>query len=261
LAKTGKYPGLAEIQSSLQSLRKFVEEQNSLVFLNRFVGSKDELLELHEDVRDLTGFYTNQKHSWEKLREAVEELSQNRLQLESHEVAGPALRRMEEILAHPKPYGMLHKVGDLTHTAKSINDQLVADVRGPAVHEVQGLVEGVEKELDKASASESVRHEALAQLTSLVDTAASSTSIAHISQARQAAEAAFDRALSAIEEAQKTSAGPDPAPPVKKRRVIDARAYWSAGFIENPTDAEAFLTKLRAAIMDALAEDEREQIK
>ena len=106
LASTGNYPGLSKIQSCLASLRKFVEETDSLRFLNRINENKAELLELAEDVHDLEGFYTNQKHSWEKLRAAVEVLSQNRLQLEADAEAGPALARMEEILAAPRPYNL-----------------------------------------------------------------------------------------------------------------------------------------------------------
>jgi hypothetical protein len=167
---------------------------------------------------------------------------------------------MEEILAHPKPYGMLHEVGALSHTAKRINDQLVADVRAPAVAEIQSLVQGVQTELDKVSASDALRAAALAGLSKLVETAAAATSIAHITQAREASEVAFDRALRAIEEEQKKSPVP-PKEKVKPRSVIEAKAYWSHGFIENADDAEEFLTKLRAAIMDALADDERVQIK
>ena len=264
LAQTGKYPGLKEIQGVLQSLRKFVEEPNSLRFLRRFTGSESasELRGLQEDVHDLRGFYTNQRHSWETLREAVEELSQNRLQLEAHEEARPALQRMEEILAHPKPYGMLHEVGALTHTAKRINDQLVADVRGPAVAEIQGLVEGVETELDKVSASDALRATALAAAHKLVETAAAATSIAHITQARRSRRSRIRPGAHARLRRHKTA-----QPPPKREacqaapRDRDHGAYWSNGFIENPDDAEEFLTKLRAEIEAALAAGERVQIK
>jgi hypothetical protein len=261
LAQTKKYPGLAEIQAARQSLRKFVEEPNSVRFLRRFVGSKEELTALQEDIQDLNGFYKNQRHSWDVLRDAFDELSQNRLQLEVHPDAGPAFRRMEEILAHPKPYAMLHQAAALTHTAKGVNDQLLAEVRGPAVASIQGLVEEVKQELDKASASETLRTSALTELNKLVGTAANATSIAHITQAREAAEGAFDRALGMLEEALAANADRGPDRPVRPRRVIDARNYWSEGFIENPADAEAFLNKLRAAIEAALAADERVQIK
>ena len=56
----------------------------------------------------------------------MDELSQNRLQLEAHDAAGPAFARMEEILAAERPYNLLHEVADLIHIARSANDELVA---------------------------------------------------------------------------------------------------------------------------------------
>ena len=265
LASTGNYPGLSKIQSCLASLRKFVEETDSLRFLNRINENKAELLELAEDVHDLEGFYTNQKHSWEKLRAAVEVLSQNRLQLEADAEAGPALARMEEILAAPRPYNLLHEVADRTQTARSVNDQLVAKARGPAVVEIQRQLDDVKGELDKASADDALRKTATDEFTKLLDTAMTVKSIAHIAQARLTAEAAFERALTAIEEARTLPPPPGdttpPKPKVRKRRVVEARTLWTDGFIETREDVEAFLTKLRAELEAALEGDERVQIK
>ena len=269
LARTGKYPGLAEIQSCLESLRKFVEETDSLRFLKRFVANKADLRDLAEDTRDLQGFYTNQKHSWEKLRSAVEELSQNRLQLEGHETAGPALARMEEILAAPRPYNLLHEVAELTHAARGVNDQLVAAARGPALEEIQKLLKGVTLELERVQADEARARGTTGELDRLLGTAKSATSIAHITQAAQAAEGAYDRALAAIEGAQvapsQTPDGPAKGGPlpskVKKRRVVEAKTLWSGGLIETAEDVEAFLAKMRTALEAAIAADERVQIK
>ena len=262
LAKTGNYPGLSEIQSCLATLRKFVEEPDSLRFLKRVNEKKAELQDLAEDVRDLEGFYTSQKHSWEKLRAAVEELSQNRLQLEAHAKAGPALARMEEILAAPRPYNLLHQVADLTHTARGVNDQLVSEARGPAVVEIQRELDGMKGELDQASADDTLRKTATDDLTKLLETAMRATSIAHIAQASQTAEAAFERALTAIENARTPPPpGVTTPPPPKKRRVVEAKALWTDGFIETPDDVETFLAKLRAELEAALEADERVQIK
>jgi hypothetical protein len=272
LAKTGKYPGLGEIQNGLAALRKFVEESDSLRFLKRLVENKNELLGLGEDIQELEDFYTNQKHSWEKLRAAVDELSQNRLQLEADRAAGPALARMEEILAAPRPYNLLQEVADLIHTARSVNDQLVSEARGPAIAAIQNLIEGVAGELDKVSAGDALRQTATGELTNLLDTAMKASSIAHINQARQTAETAYDRALTAIEKSQArpdgiadgledATAATPPTPPVKKRRVVEPRTLLSGGFIETPADLEDFLARLRAELEAALEANERVQIK
>jgi hypothetical protein len=263
LARTGQYPGLSEIETCVECLRKFVEESDSLRFLKRFVENRDELLDLSEDIQELKGFYTNQRHSWEELRTGVEELSQNRLQLEAHETAGPALSRMEEILSAERPYNLLHEVAALTHTARSANDQLVSAARGPVVAEVQGLFDGVTGELDKVSAGEDLRKMATGELTKLIATATQATSIAHIAQVRQTAEVAFDLAMTAIEKAQVLPL-PEPGgptPKVKKRRIVEAKTLWSDGFIETPDDVETFLAKLRTELEAALEADERVQIK
>ena len=61
LAKTGKYPGLTEIQNGQRTLRQFVEETDSIRFLKRFVQNRDELIELTEELHELEGFYGHQK--------------------------------------------------------------------------------------------------------------------------------------------------------------------------------------------------------
>ena len=270
LAKTGNYPGLSEIENCLTALRKFVEESESLPFLKRFVENKNELLDLADDFQELQGFYANQKHSWEGLRKAVDELSQNRLQLEAHAEAAPALSRMEEILETARPYNLLQEVADLSHQARQANDELVAEARGPAVLEIQGLIDSITSELDKASADDALRTTATTALSKHLEKAMSETSIAHIAQAQQTAGDAFNRALTAIEEAQvpPPPAQPDdpapvtpPAPKVKKRRVLDTKALWSGTFIETEEDMEAFLKKLRVELEAALKADERVQIK
>jgi hypothetical protein len=268
LARTGKYPGLSEIEAGVECLRKFVEESDSLRFLKRFIENREALLDLADDIHDLQGFYGNQRHSWEALRTAVDELAQNRLQLEAHEEAKPALARMEEILTTPRPYNLLHEVANLTHTVRSVNDQLVVEVRGPVVAEIQGLLARITNELDKVSAGEALRQNVTSELKRLLRMATEITSIAHIEQARQAADVASDHALIVIEQAQMPVPDPDdpvpptpPKPQTKKRRIVDAKSLWTDGFIETSADVETFLSKLRTELEAALQADERVQIK
>ncbi len=268
LAKTGRYPGLKEIQVCQSSLRKLVEEDDSLRFLKRFAEGAEELKEVAEDIQDLNGFYTNQKHSWEKLRIAVEELNQNRLQLEAHETAGPALKEMEEILGSARPYNLLHKVAELTQTARSANNQLISNARGPAVVAIQKLIDSVEKDLAKVSADDALKRMATAELKSHLNTATTVNSIAHIAQALQASDAARNRAVKAIEEfANKPAPNPtgpvvpEPKPKIKRRILIDAKLYWQNDYIETTAEMESFLSSLRNSIQSAIDDGKRIQIK
>jgi hypothetical protein len=280
LAKTGNYPGIKEIQTARDDLRQFVDETDSLRFLKRFIGHKNELLDLSEDIHELQDFYINQKHSWEALRTAVGELSQNRLQLEADTTIAPALARMEEIQATARPYKLLHEVAALIHTARTANDQLVSDARGPALLTIQSFLDYIRTELDNVSADADLRTTACNELSKLLEAATKATSIAHIAQAQQTAEDAYDRALTLIEKAQtpppapKPTPGPTPPdtvedpklptpqkPLVKKRRVIEVKSLCSSNFIETNEDLETFLSKLRTELTAALDADERVQIK
>jgi hypothetical protein len=240
--------------------------------LERFVENRAELLELDEDVQELTSFYTTQKHSWEQLRSAIQALSQNRLELEVHQTAGPAFARMEEILRAPRPYAMLHEVAALKHTAHAVNDQLVAAARGPVTMEIQGLLAGVIAEVDKSALGDALKTNATHELNKLLVTVASAAGIAHIAQARQTAEGAYDRALTVLEQASMpplSAATVNGAPEstslsaskLRKRRIVDAKALWLTGFIETPADVDTYLAKLRAALMTAIEANERVQIK
>jgi len=261
LARSGGYPGLTEVEKSLTTLRKFVEEVDSVRFLKRFVENTEELREVAENFHELEGFYTNQKHSWELLRAAVNELTQNRLQLEVHEQAGPALARMEEILGAPRPYGVLSEASALVHTAREVNDQLVSDARKPAVEGIQQLLSSVAEELERASATDELRARATRELKNLRQTASTHTSIAHIAEARQTADDAYDRALRAIEQTQASTSSTSDPPAVKKRRIVDAKALCPGGFIETQQDADAFVDKVRSELKAAIDAGERIQIR
>lgn len=270
LAKTGNYPGRDEIESGLALLQRYVDEEDSSRFLGRFVANESELRALAEKVLELEGFYTNQKHCWESLRASVDALAQNRLQLESNEEARVALARMEQILAMPQPYGVLHEVAAIQHVAEEVNARLVQDARASAVKRIESLLESLDAERNKVVVDDDATP-AAAELDRLLASAKQSRSIAHIAQAAQAADAAFDRALAQLENssALASASGPatsgdtstQPAPPVRKRRVVEPSKLAPPGFLESTADVEDFLATLRAALESALAAGERIQIR
>lgn len=265
LARTGKYPGLAEIETIRSTIHKFVDESDSLRFLKRFVDADTELRQAGEDYLDVSGFYQNQRHSWDLLRNAVDRLTQNRLQLEPHPEAGPALRRMEEILASDRPYGMLAEVAGLSATAKKVNEALLEEARGPAAEEIKALLSEVERELNAQEADGALRETACAELKKLLLAIGGSSSLAHIAEAKEAGDAACDRAVLRITESQVPEPGQaseeEPPPKPRLRRVVTARSLWPGGMLDSQADVDAFLKKLRSELEAAIEADERIQLK
>ncbi len=264
LAKTGDFPGDEEIQTGLLLLGKLIHEKDSVNFLERFLEKKSELLDLCEDYTELQDFYTNQKSTWDRLRNAFRALSQNQLQLNKHAEGGPALSKMGEILAARSPYKLLHQVAGLIQTAEAANEELVAKVRGPVVKEIQLHMQGVTKELDEVTAAETLRIEANSELEKLLYKAETDARIPHIAQAKQAADDAFERALEIIKNAKPAGGDdtdPAPTPRPKPRRVVTPRTFCTSSFLETQAEVEDFLKKLRVALETAIEADERIQIK
>lgn len=268
LAGTGEYPGQTEIKDGLQCLKKLVDEGDSLKFLKRFLANKKELLDFNDDYAELKDFYTNQTHTWKKLRQAVQDLSQNKLQLENHPEAGPSLKEMKGIIAAKAPYGMLHLAAGLIDKAKSANETLISEARKPAMAEIQSFLDDVKKEATQAGANSSVQGSATKELEGFLRECTMTTSIAHMDQATKLAEAAFYRAIAFIEE-QTAKDDPDPGdadpkdppPKPKKVRFIQAKSISGNGYLETQAEVDEFLAKLRAELETAIKADERVRIK
>ena len=96
-----------EIANGLSLVRKLLACDSSYKFIEQFNSQKADLLDVANNFNDLEQFYEHQKPTWEKLRKAFERFQLNRLELEKEAQAGPALTRMQEILAAPSPYSLI----------------------------------------------------------------------------------------------------------------------------------------------------------
>ena len=292
LAQAGEYPGRDEIGTCIDVLRPLTgfKDAQSKRALERFVGAKDDLLDLKDDLDDLREFYEHQKPTWKTLLDTLRGLQPNKQELSAHPTGGPAVRRLQEIRDAKRPYGLLKEVAGTVEAATAANTALVAAARGPALLVVAGLHDGVEEELDKVKADTGLRQRALAPFDALKARVARQDSIAHIEQAKTKAHGLFDQALTLIEKAHAPppapptpptpppdagpttpggtttvppvpEAPPPPRPKVKARRIVAPRELIQQAFIETPEQMEAFLATLRTVMQDALDAGDRIQIK
>ena len=155
---------------------------------------------------------------------------------------------------------------------------MITTAKAPAVQQIENSIAHIQAELTKAKSDEKLQElvtdllerRATSELQSLLNQLEKQTSIAHIAQLRQTAEAAFETAISLLEQTLVVPpepvidiVGPDPPPPplIKKRRVVEPKTLWQKGFIETSADMNEFLTQLRDEMESALEANERIQIK
>src|SRR5262249_20290230 len=141
-----------------------------------------------------------QRPTWEKLRKAHAAFQLNRLELEKDAQAGPALKRIQEILSAPCPYGLIKEADGLIHTVDAVNSALLAGRRQQAVARIDGHVTTPNKDIATAQGDAGLRAACLKPLETLREQVQKEESLAHISQAEDEAVKEFDAAVGRIED-------------------------------------------------------------
>lgn len=285
MTQSGQYPGAKAIADTLAVASRQLSAANSYAAIEQFIGRKAELLDAADQYAELKNFFATQKAGWDRLREGLTRFKPNQTKLEQDAAAGPALRRMQEILTAASPYDLIKEVDPLIAKVQQANEQLLAEARPRALALLQKQIEKVQHELDVAHAEADLRNRALRPLQALKQAIEQQTSLAHLYQHQQEAEDQADAAIEAVHAwlAAKQSAKPAAAGPAKavttgdatplevhdapvsvqpkKPCILRPAALVDQTYLETAVDAAAFIGKLQAEITAALARGERVEIR
>lgn len=269
LADTGEYPGRDTIASGITHVQRLLAETESYKFLERLNAQKDDLLDLSESYHQLSNFYSKQRPLWDELRKAAERFRLNQMELARDEKASAALQRMEQILKAPSPYKMLSEVRGLIDTVHGINEALVSAQRAQVLATIDQKLAQTQAEIAQTGNHDTLRAEMEQRFAQLRHTACTYHSVAHIHQAASEANTLFETAVSTLEDLTRkevtyTGKGAKPIEKpaaAKPRRVIEINSMLKKPFLENEAEVEDFLGRLRSELHDALAKNERIQLK
>ena len=265
LADTGSYPGAGEIADGLSLLKALLAPEDSNRFLAGLNEHRSNLLDLADGFHDLDHFYEHQRPMWDKLRTASGRFKFNQMELDRDDSAGPALRRMSEILSAPNPYGLLKEAEGLIRTVREVNEELLSERRPRALSTISEQTASVSAEVSTAGGDESLKTTCLTPLEDLAKQVSTHESLAHIGQAEAEAVRLKDDALDQVErylerKAEEGSPVPD-KPAVKPRRVVSPGKFVKSSYLESKADVNTFLDDLRKELTDALAKNERIEIR
>lgn len=274
LADTGTYPGGDEISQGLALINPLILDKDTKKFVERFNLLKNDLLDLSDQFHDLEHFYEHQRPTWEKLRKGYNSFQLNKLELEKDEQAGPALRRMQEILSAKSPYGLVKEADTLITSVDAVNMSLLTGRRSQAIAKIDNLIATLNKDISAAQADAGLRSSCIKPLEALKEQVQRHESLAHINQAEDEAVKEFDQAIARIEEylkklaEQKKQKNPDVAIIEKKvdfvlkiQRIIKPSELVKSAYLETTEDVNGFLEILRSELEQAIKNNERIQIR
>ena len=273
MADTGSYPGGDEIASGLTLIGPLLADKESRKFIERLNTLRNDVLDLAEQFHALEHFYDHQRPTWERLRRAHGAFQLNRRDLEKDPQAGPSLNRMQDILSARSPYTLIKEADGLINSVSAVNSLLLSGRRGQAVAKIEGQITSLSEDLAAAKGDAVLRTACLGPLEGLREQVQKEESLAHITQAEAEAVKALDLAVERIqeflrkwEEQEKPKDGgsgtmPPSHPVVRRQRVVTPAHIMKTTYLETADDVRDFLDALRQELEQALANDERIQIR
>ena len=291
LAADGTYPGKTAIAHIRGIVAPLLAHKGSYELIEAFAAAKADLGEVTEDYEDIAGFFKSQKLSWDAMLKAVSDFSVNDKEIEKDEAAGKALADLRDILAMEAPYRRIREGSTLILTVAEANRQVLEKRRAHALEIIDPLIAKVKEELDQVQATPDLRNAALHEIQSIRKRVESQTSVSAIfmlqAEAREAYDNAFEKIARTVERLQRervqqkhvevlvdsgvvgggTGGVPvrdaPPQPPAwKKKRVVRASDFANAGsYLESQRQVDEFLSSLRSALTEAIAKNERVEIR
>jgi len=251
---TGQYPGMKEIKFGIELLKPLLTIKDSFELIVQFNKQRDLLIILSEDMRDLTDFYTKQKPTWEKLRQALLDFKNNSEMLKNHPEAGSALKRLDEIVQAPAPYGMLKEVETLIKTVKSGNDELVAEKRKQAVKLIDEKIVRLDSHKNSAGYKQ-----AIAPLQEVRTNILQEESIPFISHQLFELESIVENVIKVIDAAQSKTDKTDKTK-TKPLKSLKAGEVTGNKVLETEDDINRYLESLRVELLKEIKAGNRVRI-
>lgn len=262
-SSTPHYPGKAEIENALSRIAQQLTIRDSFAFIEGLLATKDDWLEISEDIHDLVNFYKTQISAWRKLLSGLDQFTDNRDALNKEPKAASALTELIQIRDNLKPYGLISKIEPLLATVSTVNEQLAKVLREKALQAIDEKIIEVQSKLTAVSATPELSNKALLNIQDLKKQLATQTSIAQILYLQTQAGEAMDEAFTLIEIAtakpslpgggsESSGTGSSVQPPVKTTHVIRAADLSSKTYLETEADVDAYIEKLKAALLEAV---------
>lgn len=263
---TPYHPGKSDIDAALTRIAQQLSIRDSCAFIEAVLAAKSEWLDAADDIHDLVNFYKTQITPWRKLLDGLSAFESNRETLSKVPQANAALVDLAQIRDNPKPYGQVNRIEPLLASVTAINEQLAQEKRERALLSLDAKLAEVQAKLGTAAATPDLSNKALRPLQDLKTRIASQTSIAQIMLLQGAGGDAMDDAINIIEAA--VTKVPDhvampgntakplqtgqpnvPAPVAKTTRVIRAAELSSKTYLETEADVDAYVSKLKDALL------------
>jgi len=275
LADLGKYPGKNLIDHALTKIAKQLAIRDSYEFIEALIKVPNDWRDLSEDMHDLSGFYTTQKPTWDKLIDATERFKPNLTDLCQDQAVANAIADLDKIRTHATPYGQINQIDRLIQLIEARNTQLITEKRTAALTRIEQKIAEVVAVLNQAKADDSLRNAALSPLQKLKLSIEDHSSIPQIAYDLERANKLLEASLELIDtETRKkvtqvggktgqtgTKGIEETDKTYKSTRIIKAADVASKPYLESEGDVENYIAQLREELLEVIKSGQKARIQ
>ncbi len=272
------YPGKTAIEQAVTRIGKQLAIRDSFEFIETLLADKNDWLNLADDIHDVISFYKTQVATWRRMLEAMTTFDDNHEALQQDTGAANAIKELIAIRDNPAPYGQINRIDPLLTAVSSVNDRIAGSEREKALLSIDDKLTEINAALNQAQADKDLRNKALYPLQQLKISVAALNSIPKIRYLAEQAGNQLDTAMDLIASVRKpepagiketvggnTSASGStvkPASPQPKGvKVIRASDCSVKTYLENESDIESYLSKLKEKLLATIHEGKKARIQ
>lgn len=258
LAQTGQYPGASTIDRALGVIEGILAIRDSFESIIAFNKKKNELLDTGDDIHELSGFYSNQKPTWDKLRQSLHVFNTNAAALNKNADAAHALKRLQEIAAHDAPYGMIKDVEGYILKVATVNECMICDAKKVMRTDLDAKINIVTSLLDKINTTTDLRKQILHPLQNILNTIEDEQSIPFLSYTREESEKLIEESIDKIDNINLTNNNDTSQ---KKTKFINLTSITDKVYLESVEDVNNLIKELKDKLLSELNSNTRIRVK
>ncbi|MBS3952115.1 MAG: BREX system P-loop protein BrxC [Methylomicrobium sp.] len=271
------YPGKPVIEQAVTKIGKQLAIRDSYEFIDTLLTGKNDWLDLADEIHDVLSFYKTQLATWQRMLEAMAGFEDNKEALQQDAGAANAIKELLAIRDNPTPYSQINRIDALLSSVEAVNERLAAVEREAALLSIDQKLTEIGTALAQVKADDPLRNKALLPTQKLKISVAGLNSIPKIRYLAEQAGNQLDTAMDTIAAAQKqptpgvtdlqpgtpgtgTPYSQSVTPQQKPITVIRAQTLGVKSYLETEAEVDAYLAKLKQALLAVLKEGKRARI-
>ena len=261
------YPGERGVQDARRAAESVLRSsRDPEAFLRSVMTTSEALGDGLDDVRTAEGFFNNQRRIFDDAERVRDRIGRERTYIEGKDELTSKLETIEQILKMPEPYGRISELPALVRHVSNAYDDVLREVRQSTTKELEADLKTV-KEYAEANKSKArtdigtIASRADVYITDKRDDVANEDSCTRVDAIGKQAEnwviAQYEKIDNAVQAATQRSldkAGIHVQAPRPKRRpaTLRCREVCPPSLLSSEEDVDAYVDKIKDALMDAL---------